>query len=322
MSLLSILLISISGKAIMILCVLFLMVIILWSNLKKDEVRYEEMYPEQFDNNSNNTSIYFNLKNNTDEELILDLLNLNEEDDRYSFNNGDKDSIKLKEYLKSNTMFVNTTRVIYGINEQWYKNFIYHTSYTPIKENKEPILIAFDDFDKYQFQSNIIQSEVSYPLGNFDSLEIKLIPKDTMSIVLFCSDYNKCIKKQPVVCALSIKNTSNEKKTVELFNEDYLNKSNEDKSVEIKSIFGDGHYEQIIKCNEMPLVVKDIKFIISKENIDSSCKINNKEFKIFNYITANQVQANVIDVPLENKTYIFNMSVEIEPNTEILISIK
>lgn len=49
MSLLSILLLSISGKAIMILCVIFVLLIFIWSHLKSDEVRYEEMYPENFD---------------------------------------------------------------------------------------------------------------------------------------------------------------------------------------------------------------------------------------------------------------------------------
>ena len=35
----------------MILCVIFVLLIFIWSHLKSDEVRYEEMYPENFDNN-------------------------------------------------------------------------------------------------------------------------------------------------------------------------------------------------------------------------------------------------------------------------------
>jgi len=323
------LMIEFSGKAILTLMFISLFIIILWAYLKRDtaSVVYDEAYPPDDIISENKNIVVFNIKNNTDEEIELDLCQLDEKDSRYSFNMEDKNYTRFIDYIKVNSLFICNTRVSYGYGIDFYKNFIYHNEYNPFKSNKKPILVAFDNFDSCQVQKNIIQSNNSYIFDYLNSLEIKLIPKDDMRIVLFCSDYNKLVKYTPLICALSIKNNTNEKQVVELFNKDYIKKINENKYVDIQSIFGEGHYSQIVEHYiNMPLIATKLKFVTGQGDNNkywlSLCKINNKEFKLGDYITVNQFQANVIDVDLIKQTCIFNMSFELEPNSEVLLSIK
>jgi len=328
----NLLLITLTGKAILVLVIIFILIIALWIGLKKDAIIYDEIYPpDDFDKDK---IITFQLQNNTDEEIKLDLCRLDKNDNRYSFSvSGGEDYDMLIEYLKLHSLFVNGTRVNYGLKNtwsgfglpDWYKNFIYLKNFTPFEKSNTPIFIACDDISENQFQLNVIQSVGSYSFDYLNSLEIKLLPKDTMQISLFCSDYNKSLIKKPIKCSLSIKNTGSEKQVVELFKLDYFKNLEENKNngIEINSIFGKEHYRNVAQqFNNIPLIATNVKFILTKENKNSICKINLREFPICNYVSINQFQSNVINCPLENETYILNMSIEIEPNTEMLISIK
>lgn len=327
--LLSILLITVSGKVIMALVIVFLLVIWLWAYLKKDEV-YEDLYhPDNFERDK---VISFKLKNNTDEELVLDLCHLDKNDSRYSFEVSGTGYDILIEYIKTHSLFVHATRIKYEPSNvwdgtgipNWLKNYVYLNEITPFLKGKNPILIACDDVSENQFQLNVIDSVGSYSFDYLNSLEIKLLPNDSIDLSLFCSDYNKLLKKKPIKCALLVKNISNEKKVVELFNKDYYLKLQEGTSgVEIESIFGKEHYKTILSQFEaLPLVVNNVKFIITKENNQSLYEINNREYQMCDYVSEKQFQSNVVNFKLSEDTYINNMSIEIEPNTEMLISIK
>lgn len=259
---------------------------------------------------------------------------MNENDSRYNFYiNGDYK--KTIEYIKAHSLFVYKTKVAYIDNSEgknitsdlekyWLKNFIYSSSFTPHREDRFPVIVACVDYDINQFQNNIIESIGSYIFDYYNSLEISLLPKTTMSISLLYSDYNKNnIKKQPIRYSLSIKNNTDESQIVNLFDDSYYKSVCENKSVEIESIFGKGDYENVIKQFEnIPLVAKNIQVICGEKNIISKCKINSHEFKLMDYYTLEQQQADVIDINLLKETYIHNMSIEVKPNTELLISFK
>jgi hypothetical protein len=327
--LLSMLLISISGKAIISLCVVFLLVLILWAYLKKDEV-YEELYhPDNFEKEK---SIVFKIKNNTNEELTLDLCHLDKNDSRYSFEASGSGYENIIEYIKTHSVFVHATRIKYEIGNywdgvgipNWFKNYIYLNEITPFSKGRTPVLIACDDVSENQFQSNIIDAVGSYSFDYLNSLEVKLLPNDSIELSLFCSDYNKLIKKKPIKSALLIKNISDSKQTVNLFDKDYFDSEKPQREgIHIESIFGKEHYKTVVgQFEAIPLVANNIKFIITNENIKSVCKINDKEFQICDYFSEKQFQSNVVNCKLSEDTYINNMSIEIEPNTEIIISIK
>jgi hypothetical protein len=327
--LLSILLITVSGKAIITLCFVFLLVIILWAYLKKDEVYVELYHPDNFERDK---SIVFSIKNNTNEELVLDLCHLDKNDSRYSFEASGSGYENIIEYIKTHSVFVHATRIKYEIGNtwdgigipNWFKNYIYLNEITPFSKGRTPILVACDDVSENQFQSNVIDTVGSYSFDYLNSLEVKLLPNDNIELSLFCSDYNKLIKKKPIKCALLLKNTSDCKQKVNLFDKDYFDSEKKQlDGIQIESIFGKEHYKTVINTFEaIPLVANNIKFIITNENRESVCKINNEEFPICYYLSAKQFQSNVVNCPLSNDTYINNMSIEIEPNTEIIISIK
>ena len=323
-----ILLVEISGMAIMIIFVIAMLLLFLWSTFKSHDSNFDEIYEEQENEREKVNCLSFILTNNTDEELTVDLCNLDSNDNRYSFNVSNRDYKKTIEYLKSHTLFVYHTRVIYTSSD-FYKNVIVMNKFTPSRISKKPLLVAFDEMDKFQFQMDTIAVNKSYNFDYFNSLELKLIPKSTITIHLYSSDYNKLIEKEPIKCALSIKNNSDEVKLVNLFDLEYykLLKEKNDNEIEIKSLFdymsdGDHYTEIILQNNSIPLLIKKLKFYLTADNSISKFYINKNERNIHDLINKDQYVAGIIDLELDNITAINDMQIEVRPNTEILISFK
>ena len=323
-----ILLVEISGMAIMMIFVIAMLILFLWSTFKSNDTEFDYIYEEQENEREKVNCLSFILTNNTDEEVSVDLCNLNPDDARYSFRISCMDYKKMIEYLKSHSLFVFYTKVTYT-SPDFYKNVIVMNKFTPSSISKKPLLLAFDEMDKFQFQMDTIAVNKSYNFDYFNSLELKLIPKSTTIIHLYSSDYNKLIEKEPIKFALSIKNNSDEVKLVNLFDLEYykLLKEKNDNEIEIKSLFdymsdGDHYTEIILQNNSIPLLIKKLKFCLTADNSISKFYINKHERNINDLINKDQYVAGIIDLELDNITAINDMQIEIRPNTEILISFK
>jgi len=278
----------------------------------------------------------FNLKNNSDEAISLDLCKLDSKDERYSFSNLDGDYDMMVEYLKVHSFFVSNTRVHYQ-SDNW-KDVIYSKGYTPFSQQQKPIVVAFDNLDKCQYQSLLVDSKMQYVFDYFNSLQTTLNPKEQKTISLMLLDDGIAeyrneegieLGNQYVTpkCALSIKNNSDTMECVKLFDKDYLTKITADdseiKKIEIESVFGIGEYPRVVGCfDSQPLFARYIKMYLYDKNSSTNFKVNDIPKVSGAYRTANQFQPNVIDVDLGSEIFVANFEIEIEPHSEILISFK
>ena len=108
----------------------------------------------------------FNLVNNSEDYMKHPLCDLDSSDSRYSFTTSDGNYKKLLEYLKSYSLSIIGTKVIYQ-NANWQKDIIKSRSYSPFDSVTKPVFIAIDDFDLIQLQNRSILSKDKYQFGRF-----------------------------------------------------------------------------------------------------------------------------------------------------------
>lgn len=311
--------IYIDSYNVLLITIFFTFIVYLIYHFLNRGFYYTDYY--QADDNNNQDKISFVITNRTDSEIFVDLCNLNEKDNSYSFYTSPNNYDKLIEYLKNHIVYVYQTVLEYSDND-YIKKFVYKTKYNINKTDKEPIISSLDEIDLYQYDSHIINSKKSYIFNYFNSLELKLSPNEKVSVNLYFDQYDKGLNTQPIKHLISLKNNSNKTKVVELFNKEYYQDAN-NKDVEIKSIFGDTHYKDILDYHEiMPIVFSKLKMHFSDENVDSEIIINKKSYTIVDFYQSTQLQSNIIEHEFKNVNYINNFSVELKPNSEIIICLK
>lgn len=124
------------------------------------------------------------------------------------------------------------------------------------------------------------------------------------------------VESVPLNLLICVKNTTNEKRIVKLFeNGSYLPN---DEWVE-KKIFHNylTQEEKIADMQEKPLVFTEMVFQTEKENFVSQIVINS-----YSYFLKDLFKSYKLSYRIIQKTYIHNLTIEIQPNSEILLIIK
>lgn len=278
-------------------------------------------YDEYEDFGNTEDKISFVITNRTDNEITVDVCNLDELDNSYTFYTSPNNYQKLIEYLKSHIVYVHYTVIEYS-NDDYVKKFVYKTKHDINKTDREPIISSLDNIDIYQYRGNIIVSEQSYNFNYFNSLELKLSPNEKIAINLYYDQYDKKIYKKPIKHIISLKNNSEKTEVVKLFDKAYFeNIKNND--IEIQSLFGHKHYQDIVDYQEVtPIVFNEIKLYFPDDNIDSEVIINEKSYTILDFYKPTQLQANIVEYDFIKTKYINNFSIELKPNSEIILAIK
>jgi hypothetical protein len=123
------------------------------------------------------------------------------------------------------------------------------------------------------------------------------------------------VESVPLNLLICVKNTTNEKRIVKLFeNGSYLPN---DEWVE-KKIFHNylTQEEKIADMQEKPLVFTEMVFQTEKENFVSQIVINSYSYFLKDLLKSYKLSYRT------QKTYIHNLTIEIQPNSEILLIIK
>jgi hypothetical protein len=123
------------------------------------------------------------------------------------------------------------------------------------------------------------------------------------------------VESVPLNLLICVKNTTNEKRIVKLFeNGSYLPN---DEWVE-KKIFHNylTQEEKIADMQEKPLVFTEMVFQTEKENFVSQIIINSYSYFLKDLLKSYKLSYKT------KKTYIHNLTIEIQPNSEILLIIK
>ena len=123
------------------------------------------------------------------------------------------------------------------------------------------------------------------------------------------------VESVPLNLLICVKNTTNEKRIVKIFeNGSYLAN---DEWVE-KKIFHNylTQEEKIADMKEKPLVFTEMVFQTEKENFVSQIVINSYSYFLKDLLKSYKLSYRT------QKTYIHNLTIEIQPNSEILLIIK
>jgi len=312
-----ILVIQASGLIILFSMVVAVASLFIWGWLRKDTNGIDNQVGVE----PNVRQILFNLENNTNEEMWVDLVRL-EQTDKYSFNTSDGNYGMLVEYLKTFSFNVVKTTVNYQ-HEDWQKDIIYNFTYTPFGITQKSVFVGFDNFYEYQQQRNFIEAKSNYSFDFFNTLMVKLNPNEKKAITLDVSEQASDIEVVAPKCALLLKNISDETQVVKLFNKEYYAEVENKGAVEIESVFNQVSYIEVLKhFDSFPLTAKKIKMFIGMDNIESTFKINFDEEKIIDCMSDDQEQDEVIVKDLGSETFIACFEVELKPNTEMYISFK
>lgn len=272
----------------------------------------------EFEKMKKGNLLKFTLKNNTDECLDLDLCHL-EQTDKYSFKNSGGEYERLINYLKIKTLKVYCTIVHYN-HENWHGDIINLHNYSPFTQSIKPILVGIDSFILNGLSKNIIQSENKYDFDYFNTLKIKLYPREEKEISLLTVDHISEYKYIPIKCAIKIKNSSNQTQKVKLFDEKYYLTNPE---VEIKSIFETVNYHEVIKYFEVnPILLKSMKiytpnqtFINYTLNFDQIHVDNSMEERI------NKEWKSYFNIDIE-QSFVSLLEIDVHAGQEIYISFK
>lgn len=278
----------------------------------------------------------FELENNTEEEIVLDLCKLDSTDIRYSFKTSTTDYAMLLQYLKTYSMDVARTRVMYH-SDGWQKDVIRRLMYTPFATINNILCVAFHNYDRNQFQKNIIDNHSKYQFDFFNSVIVTMSPRQKKDIIFNVTDSYQEYELDIPRCAVSVKNNSDVAKRVKLFDREYWKMEMLGTQIEIATLFDsngrNGYLTMLDEHDSRPLIAKKIKFFIGNDNKDCGFRINREEHKLMSFvekeITINpmldfkgQFNKDVVDVELESEMFIGEFHVDIDPHTEILISFK
>ena len=258
----------------------------------------------------------FTLENKSNETIECDLCNL-DENDGYTFSSSDGDYNKLKDYLKSFSLNVISVSVKYN-HKNWQKDVVYHKTYNPFQKISKPVLVAMDNFDTiHSINDNIIISKRQFDFNAFSTLVVKLNPNEIKDVTLLITDEKSDFENniENVKTAIVIRNNSNEKQNVDLFDEKYSNSN-----IDFSSIFDINSYNDIVRFfNQNPLVAKEIK-IYAPNKTSINYKLN------FDEVTLNQpeylVNKDFYKIDLKDETFIARFSIEVDADSEIIISFK
>jgi hypothetical protein len=128
-------------------------------------------------------------------------------------------------------------------------------------------------------------------------------------------------------CSLQIKNVSNEKQIVKLFDKKYWQDTHDKGVVEINTfsnyIDNIAYYNVIESVENKRRFTKNIKLFLGDKNKDSKYKFNSYEHDdIIKYIFPSQIKSETVDVCFNSKHLVVNFEIEVEPQSEILIMFK
>ena len=282
----------------------------------KEEV-IEKLRP--FQKSEYSRMLAFNLVNNSDEIIELDLCDLDSSDSRYSFTTSDGNYKKLLEYLKSYSLSIIGTKVIYQ-NANWQKDIIKSRSYSPFDSLTKPVFIAIDDFDLIQLQNRIILSKDKYQFDFFNTLLVKVNPKETKNISLLVANEESPSQEMPVICGMVIKNNSDKPQRVELFNRDFLLKT-ESKCFDIESLFDSTDYQTILNCfDSKPLIASKIRMYAQNNTKGVSYNLNFDNLLAVNRTFSNHRE--YYDIELKEPVFIGKFEVEVESKSEMIVIFK
>jgi hypothetical protein len=266
----------------------------------------------------------FDIVNNSDEIIELDLCNLDSSDSRYSFTTSDGNYKKLLEYLKSYSLSIVGTKVIYQ-NANWQKDIIKSRSYSPFDSVTKPVFIAIDDFDLIQLQNRSILSKDKYQFDFFNTLLVKVNPKETKNITLLVANEESPNQEMPVICGIVIKNNSDKPQRVELFSRDFLSKDeykfNVPKCFDIESLFDSTDYQTILNIyDSRPLIASKIRIYAQNNTKGVSYSLNFDNLLAINRTFSNHRE--YYDIELKEPIFIGKFEVEVESKSEMIVIFK
>ena len=279
-----------------------------------EDVESEEYYSHFI--NQQGRLLRFTLENNSDETIECDLCNL-EENKGYKFTSSDGDYGKLKDYLKSFSLNVISLSVRYN-HKNWQKDVVYHKTYNPFQKISKPVLVGVDDFDfVHSIKDNIVVSKINFDFNAFSTLVVKLNPNEIKDITLLVTDdvSDNKIDIKNVKTAIVIKNNSNKKQNVSLFDDKYHNSK-----IEFNSVFEINSYDDIVRFfNQNPLLAKEIKIYAPNTNsINYTLNFDEVNLKQPEYL----INKDFYKIDLKDETFIARFSIEIDADSEIIISFK
>lgn len=260
-------------------------------------------------------AIQFFFENRTSLPINLNIFELDPNDERYSFSTSFSRYDYFVEYMKTKTLQVISTKVCY-YDVDWQKDVISICEYSPFGIRKGVTLFALNDYDVNQVNNQIIESNIKYALNYFTSINIRLEPNQKKSCVFLVADDLGIRELSGVQCAVSIKNTTSELKRVVLF-DDAFYKSSEENGVIIQSVFDTNTYSELINFGESGIWCKRIRFF-HPTHLNILFNINGlSNVRLFNKMK----NSSIFDYELQNATRIRFMEVDVEPNSEMIISL-
>jgi hypothetical protein len=253
--------------------------------------------------------LVFDISNCYNEEIELDLCQLDSKDSRYKFENSNGEYEKLSNYLKTHTLNVISTKVIYN-NSDWQKDIIRNIMYNPFTNYKRPVFVAMNDFSLPYANKNIVESRHKYEFNYFNSLLVSLKPNESKQIHLFVVENDIKTSNYPVKTGVILKNNSNETQRVNLFDNDLID------GIEYDSLFKGNTYQELVNhYNRNHLVAKEVK-LFSKTMNELVYKINFDDYKM----TSDSNENHYYIIDLKNDRFIALFEIEIQANAELIIT--
>ena len=275
---------------------------------------------EEQKNNKQRSALTFAFKNNTDKELSLNILDLDEKSSEYKFNSSVLDYKMFVEYMKVDLLNVFGVRVNYT-HQNWQMDKIILKEFNPFSISERTVFFALSDFETNQYLANIIQNKIAFRLNYFSSLHFKLNPYENKEITLFVSQTEWNEIYHPIQCAVLVKNLTSERQTVKLFDKTfYQDEENQGKFI-FESLFETTPYSMLLTPH-LGLEAKKIRFYCEKESA-ITYKLNFDEYKIVS-------SKFDVDAPLISRCFfeqefseiksIQTFEMSIDPNQEILVA--
>jgi len=282
-----------------------------------NEVEFDKHYP----NIEEETKIIsIRIENKAQEELTLDLFKLDKNDSRYKINYS-CDYDMLCEYAKVKNFNVQGLRIRFNERETFLKVATLKV-FSPHDNAEFPLVVPVDDFDRYQFQTNIIQSNESFLWDYFNDVRVRVVGHEYYSIDLFITEKPLLlISKEDILFGLIIGNDTDEVKQVKLLNEEYWTQNKN----EIESYLPNISYDEILKQRKIEglFPIRKLKFFNYEGNsFESKVTLNHMNFKINEYKQDGQLQPDFIDIDFLRTIPSSNFSIELQPKSKIIILAK
>lgn len=306
-------------RAIVYFVAIIIVVSIIYGKIKKKI--YVQKDSDIVEHNNMGRLISFNFENKTNEKLVLDITQL-EQNDKYNFSCSLADYKKFIEYIKIYTINIISTKVNYSNTEICLIDIVKLKTYTPFEYLYVPILVGIHDYENKN-QTHTAQSLSKYKLDYFNSVIIELRPNEKKSIEFLVVDMDIDKEIECVKCAMKIKNLTDKTENVNLFDKYYMKENFETKKVKIDSVFEINDYNSVMGYyNSNLLFAEEIKvFAPYSEQIKYQINFDKYEMKNSENKTLN-TNKNYYEIDLKDRKYIKNFSIELQPNQEVIVSFK